>query len=45
VKDIGEKIMIMWVLNMDKCFKIGIEGSLRLQITVDRQINLFELRK
>jgi hypothetical protein len=45
VKDIGEKIMIVWIMSMDKCFKNGIEGLIKLQITADMQINLFELRK
>jgi hypothetical protein len=30
----------MWVMVFDKCFQIGIEGSLKLQITADRHIKM-----
>jgi hypothetical protein len=45
MKDIGEKLMMMWILMPDKCFKIGVERSLRFRFTADRQVNLFELMK
>jgi hypothetical protein len=45
LKYIGNKLIMMWILMVDKCNKILIEVSLKFSITAHRQINLFKLKK
>jgi hypothetical protein len=45
IKDIGEKLVIMWILLSDKSCRIGIDGTLKFKFNANTQISLMELKK
>jgi hypothetical protein len=45
IKDIGQNLMAVWTVKMEKIFKIGIEGSIKATSKEDRMCTFGELIK